>query len=498
MNKTFKGLLAAVLVLGIVLTAVLIFPATAAENAPGAVDAVDAAEQAEDEEYTDFSLDDAFVEKTDVVDTGDPGEGSTEEPTQEPTAPAEGDTDTVGDITTIKRTTNEANTLGLSWNAAAGADGYHVYWRYTESVKDFVLLSTVKGTSLTIRNLKAGHSFQIKIVAYKTKNGSIVEGKSKTITAATIPTKVKNFHKTKQTATATTLAWNKVTLCDGYILYRKADGVWSRHQVLDKDTTSFTDKGLKSGKAYYYNICAYRKDSGGTVKGDTVRVNTVAGLSAPANNGTKILLRKVYLNWTSVKYANGYDIFYSTNDKDYKELATTTSTSFITHRLKDDRTYYFKIYPYRLVGTSKTKVYGPFFGKKYKVYNSAYGKKVPSTYIEVSLDQQHMWYYINDELYVSTPVVTGNYGSMGTPRGYWAVNNKASPCTLSGPGYTSYVQYWMSFIGSGWGIHDASWRSSFGGQIYKGNGSHGCINTPYNAVQKMYRKVKVGTPVIVY
>ena len=55
----------------------------------------------------------------------------------------------------------------------------------------------------------------------------------------------------------------------------------------------------------------------------------------------------------------------------------------------------------------------------------------------------------------------------------------------------------MAFSG-GCGIHDASWRSSFGGNIYTYNGSHGCVNTPYSAVKKIYNNTTYGTPVIVH
>ena len=64
--------------------------------------------------------------------------------------------------------------------------------------------------------------------------------------------------------------------------------------------------------------------------------------------------------------------------------------------------------------------------------------------------------------------------------------------------YVSYVDYWMAFIGTSYGIHDASWRSEFGNPIYKGNGSHGCVNTPYSAVQTIYNNIPSGTPVIIY
>ena len=37
-----------------------------------------------------------------------------------------------------------------------------------------------------------------------------------------------------------------------------------------------------------------------------------------------------------------------------------------------------------------------------------------------------------------------------------------------------------------------------GGGIYKTGGSHGCINTPFDEVSKLYDMAEVGTPVIIF
>ena len=42
------------------------------------------------------------------------------------------------------------------------------------------------------------------------------------------------------------------------------------------------------------------------------------------------------------------------------------------------------------------------------------------------------------------------------------------------------------------GLHDATWRSTFGGAIYRGGGSHGCINLPYWAAQSIYYNAPTG------
>ena len=65
--------------------------------------------------------------------------------------------------------------------------------------------------------------------------------------------------------------------------------------------------------------------------------------------------------------------------------------------------------------------------------------------------------------------------------------------------YTTLVKYWLPFdIANGVGLHDASWRAEFGGDIYLGGGSHGCVNMPESVVANLFYIVSVGTPVLVF
>ncbi|MBQ8662920.1 MAG: peptidoglycan binding domain-containing protein [Eubacterium sp.] len=127
---------------------------------------------------------------------------------------------------------------------------------------------------------------------------------------------------------------------------------------------------------------------------------------------------------------------------------------------------------------------------------------IGDTYVEVSINQQWMWCYVDGVCIVDTPVVTGTAGvaDRETPRdGVWAIDAKMTDYYLVGEDYNSHVDYWLPFNGNV-GIHDADWRTpeEFGGATYKTNGSHGCVNTPYNAAKKIYENVTIGTPVIVY
>ena len=135
------------------------------------------------------------------------------------------------------------------------------------------------------------------------------------------------------------------------------------------------------------------------------------------------------------------------------------------------------------------------------VQEPRYGAK--GTYVYVSISDQTLTYFVDGEVVLSTPVVTGNSWNHATPRGTFRILSKATNVTLkgredNGDKYESFVYYWMAFIGGVYGLHDATWRGSFGGNIYQGNGSHGCVNMPYGMAAELFSIIDYGTPVLIY
>ena len=123
---------------------------------------------------------------------------------------------------------------------------------------------------------------------------------------------------------------------------------------------------------------------------------------------------------------------------------------------------------------------------------------IGDTYIEVDMGNQKLYAYLKGELLVETDIVTGNVNrKMSTPEGVVHIYNKQRNRTLRGPGYASFVKYWMPVRG-GIGLHDAGWRKEFGGEIYKTDGSHGCINIPRAVMSDIYENFEEGTPVIMF
>lgn len=118
-------------------------------------------------------------------------------------------------------------------------------------------------------------------------------------------------------------------------------------------------------------------------------------------------------------------------------------------------------------------------------------------FVEVSISQQKLWLFKGGSLVLETDVVTGNEKlERNTPIGDYKILFKTRDKVLKGPGYESFVSYWMPFY-KGYGLHDATWRRRFGASIYQNGGSHGCVNIPPKMAPIVYQNVVVGMPVLI-
>ena len=134
------------------------------------------------------------------------------------------------------------------------------------------------------------------------------------------------------------------------------------------------------------------------------------------------------------------------------------------------------------------------YSQKGNFDGNEFGKK----YIEIDLTNQVVYLIINNEISYQSNCVSGNIlkGKM-TPEGIYSITYKQKNAVLKGQDYAAPVKYWMPF-NKGIGLHDASWRNKFGEDIYKTNGSHGCISLPIDSAKTFFDNIEAGIPVICY
>ena len=154
------------------------------------------------------------------------------------------------------------------------------------------------------------------------------------------------------------------------------------------------------------------------------------------------------------------------------------------------------------VNESDGFIYSLFEDGSYGYIESYYFTPIENTYIEVDIEDQMLYFYIDNELVLSSSIVTGK-DDTPTYCGYFHIFYKEYDAVLTSYtyGYETPVTYWMAFDGN-IGFHDAWWRDNFGGQIYQLDGSHGCVNLPYNIAEYLFENTWTnyddGTKVLVH
>lgn len=418
-----------------------------------------------------------------------------------------------------------AKSISLKWQKVKGVTGYTIY-RSEGKGKEFTKIADVVGKEKYVdRELTPAHSYHYYICSYVEVAGekSYAE-KSAVLKTATSPEQIKKIENDVQKDNEIKFKWDKSNGASGYVIYRMTEnpddydtevtydedgneqvtaqvGDYVKYAVIgDGNKTYYEDKNLNWCQAYHYRVVPYFKADGQYYYGDYRQISTGTVTDKPK---PEVFSRskRVMAKWLPIKGAEGYEIFIAESKSgDYKSYGTTKDTIFLTKQLKADKIYYVRVKAYYMAG--KQKIYSGCETKEVKCLKSNMVDKynVDDTYIEIDLDMQHMWYFEDGKLVVSTPVVTGLKGYRDTSTGLFEIYNKESPANLVGESWNTYVTYWMAVTYDGQGIHDASWRwdSEYGGNTYTYDGSHGCINTPYDKVEEMYNKVKVGTPVVIY
>jgi len=478
-----------------VIMALSVFSSVAA----GAADADVAQDSAAEE--TQIVGDEEIAEVGAAETVHEPTQAPTETPTQAPTqAPKQAPTEakpTVGKVRNLERTSFESDRVTLTWDKVEGADGYNIYYLNADRHKNYSKAGTSKTNTFTVKSLVDTTKYYFQVAAYVVKDGVTYEGERTVKQTATQPAAVTGLTKWRSSSVLE-IEWDRNTRATGYRIYRTAQG---GREVLYKTVygngnTTFDDSSVTLGRTYTYRVKSFREIYGTSYSGSAAKESFIAGMCAPDYSITS-RCQRVNITWNKNPYATHYEVYYSTSPDNSKfvKLFTTPRLYYNTTKLTNGKTYYFRILPVYINGS--TRITGTSLKKSARVTASAYGYSTGSTYIEICVAQQHMWVYKNGSQIASTDVVTGNYGSNDTPKGYYDVDYKAYDTYLYGADYVSHVYYWMPFYG-GYGIHDAEWRSSFGGSIYKGNGSHGCVNTPYGAMSTIYNNIPSGTPVIIY
>ncbi len=418
---------------------------------------------------------------------------TTQAPTTVPVTTAAPVKKTPAKVTKLKITDVKTASLKVGWKKSKLATEYWVY-RSKEGkskMSSYKKYKTLKKTSFIDTGLSQGTVYKYKVVAYRKADGFTTKSGGKEVSAMTDLDPVKNF-KSKAGSKSIKLTYKKNRKATKYYLYRSSEknSTYKKIKTLKKTKSSYTDKKVKSGQVYKYKIVVYRKKFGVSATSPGKTTSAMTALSAPSKLTSNEKAHKITLKWKAVNNAEKYEVY-----KGKKLVKVTTALKYTKKGLKKRHSYKFKV---RAVRKYKGKTYKSAFAEI--TASTTIGMK--GSWIEICIKTQTLRMYIKNKLYVKTPVVTGNVGDRHTSKGNHTVLEKTAHRQLKGSYHGQTwdvtVNYWLKFTGDSQGIHDSTWRSAYGGNIYKTNGSHGCVNTPLGAMKKIFKKAHTGMPVIVY
>lgn len=291
----------------------------------------------------------------------------------------------VGKLTNLKATKVTLKYVSVKWNKAENATNYKIEYRKAGKNYKFKTLKTIKGTGATVPKLSANTLYYIKVTPFATKDSKIYYGSNAIIKVATATTSI-NGLKVTNNGKAISIRWNRNKNATGYKVYR----LNSKKKYVQVKTikgnkkTAFKDTKVKCSKIYYYKVKAYRTYNGyGTVLSDySKQVFSPCGLYATTVR-TKSFSGKITVSWSKVSGASGYKVYQSkSKNKGYKCVAKTTKRSYTTKKLTKNKTYYFKVQPYKsykgkeINPTAKPKI------KSQKVNNGSSGSNNNSNFWE--------------------------------------------------------------------------------------------------------------------
>lgn len=172
-------------------------------------------------------------------------------------------------VSSLKVKSRTTNSIELKWNKSAKADGYKIL-RYDSSKKEYVTAADVKGTKNTYKvsrlkgnsgsRLSPGYIYKFKVQAYQTIDGKKVYADGAVLKTATKPNTAV-ITKLTGKSSKVTVTWKKQSKVSGYEVWmsdKKGSGYKKIKTIAKGKTVSYTKKGLKKNKKYYFKVRSYR------------------------------------------------------------------------------------------------------------------------------------------------------------------------------------------------------------------------------------------------
>ena len=135
------------------------------------------------------------------------------------------------------------------------------------------------------------------------------------------------------TAGGVKITWAAEVNAEGYYVYRKTTGGWSKIATITNNTVSFTDKNVKCGASYTYTVKAYNCFGNGLYSSKGISIKYT--LSQP-NVSVKNVSSGVMISWSRITGATGYLVYRKAGGaKSWSRIATINKNEVVSFKDKN-------------------------------------------------------------------------------------------------------------------------------------------------------------------
>ena len=256
----------------------------------------------------------------------------------------------------------------ISWSKVGGATQYEVYRSATGKANSFSIIRRTSALTYTDVNAAAGNTYYYVVRAMKGSGSSAVY--SKFSPAQSIQYAITSLNAPTMTLTSAAsgqpvISWTKVSGAAQYEIYRSATGKANSFSIIRRTSAlTYTDVNAAAGNTYYYVVRAIN----GSVKSAFCPAQSiqyaVASLNAPTMTLTSAASGQPVVSWTKVNGAAQYEVYRSTNGKNFSIVRRTAALSYTDTSAAAGTTYYYQV---RAINGSVKSAFSPAQSIQYAI-----------------------------------------------------------------------------------------------------------------------------------
>ena len=238
----------------------------------------------------------------------------------------------------ITKVTPAANTVGVNWSEVRGAEKYRVY--YFADGK-WTLAGERTETGMYVRNLTPGKKYGFAVKALL--NGEWTDVTASDIVYATTLDVKPRIIETYDEEGVIGINWSKVYAAEKYRVYYYTDGKWAL--AGERTEEHMLVKGLTKGKKYGFAVKALVNGKWTDVTSSDIVYVTVSNIKPVITKAFTSGKGTVGLNWSAVKGAEKYRVYYFADGK-WSYAGERTELGMYVKNLTSGKKYGFAVKAY--------------------------------------------------------------------------------------------------------------------------------------------------------